>query len=92
MIFLSFVPIAFAGVITDATPISGVLANVLQWLLQIFGVIAIATFVGSGFLYLLAGGNSKVIDRAKKWMMYSVFGVIVALGALVMLSTIDSLL
>ncbi len=86
------IPTAYAGVITDATPISTVLTNVLQWLLQVFGVVAVIAFVGLGLLYLLASGNQDVLDRAKKWMIYSVVGVIVALGALVMLSTIDMLL
>lgn len=86
------IPIAYAGVITDATPISNVLESMLQWLLQIFGVIALVAFIGSGLLYLLASGNKDVLERAKKWMIYSVIGVIVTLGALVVLSTIDSLL
>ena len=87
-----FIATAYAGVITDAPRVSEVLTNVLQWLLQIVGVIAIIAFVGSGLLYLLAGGNEKAIERGKKWMLYSFFGMVVALGSLALLSTVDSLL
>lgn len=87
-----FISLAYAGVITDATPVSEVLGNVLEFLLQMFGVVAIIAFVGSGLLYILAMGNESAISRAKKWMLYSVLGVIASLGSLMVLSTIDSLL
>lgn len=87
-----FIPIAYAGVITDATPLSSVLVNVLQWLLGIFGVVALIAFVGSGLLYLLAQGNDKVVERAKRWTGYAFVGVLVAIGSLVLLSSLSSLL
>lgn len=88
----SFIPIAYAGVITDAPRVSEVLTNVLKWLLEVFGIIAVMVFVGSGILYLVASGNEGVIDRAKKWMMYSVLGIVIALGSLIALSTIRAIL
>lgn len=92
MIDFSLISIAHAGIITDAPNISAVLTKVLLWLLQILGVIAFIAFVGSGLLYLLAGGNEKGIETGKKWMIASAFGILMALGAIILLSTVDTLI
>lgn len=87
---MSLFPIAHAGVITEATPISTVLWNMLEFLLQIFAVVAIIAFLGAGILYLLSGGNEQRIQKARRWMLYAVFGIVIALGSLIIVSTLSA--
>jgi drug/metabolite transporter (DMT)-like permease len=81
-------PTALAGAISDATPIATILQNILNFLLSIIGVLAIIALVVAGLFYLTAAGNSKQIETAKKAFYYAVIGIIVTLGALVLVSQI----
>jgi hypothetical protein len=74
-----------AGVIEDATPVAEVLYNTLQFLLSIFGSIAIIALVLSGIIYVTASGNEERIKIAKKAAAYSVVGIIIALSGMVII-------
>ena len=76
----------------SANPVLDIVMSFLNWLLAIFGVLAVISFVISGFQYLIASGREKMIDTAKRNMTYSVIGIIIALSGLVIIYTIDSLL
>lgn len=89
---MKIIEIAHAGVVSDAPRISEVLINILQFLLRLFGVIAIIGLVISGILYLISGGNENQLSLAKKSFLYSVVGIIVALGSLILISQISNLL
>lgn len=89
---MALINIANAGVITDAPNVSQLLLNILQFLLSIFGVIAIITIVVAGIIYLTAAGNENQIEKAKKMFLYSVAGIIVALGGIVIIKTISGML
>ena len=84
------ISVAHAGSITDATPITTILENILQFLLSIVGVLAIISLVVAGVLYLTAAGNTKQVDLAKKAVQLSIIGIIVALVALVIVSQLGS--
>lgn len=79
-----FGKIAQAGVISDATKLSTVGLNILDLLLSVFGIIGIIGLVGSGIMYLTSSGNENQITRAKKWSLYSIVGIIIALSAIVL--------
>ena len=83
-------PLAQAGTISDATPISTILENILQFLLSIVGVLAIISLVVAGVLYLTAAGNTKQVDLAKKAVQFSIIGIVVALGALIIVSQLGA--
>lgn len=70
-------------------PIEDVTTNLMQWFLYIFGMLAIIAFTVSGIMYLTAAGDENQIDKAKRQMIYSVVGVIVALSALIILNAIS---
>jgi hypothetical protein len=72
--------------------IAGVLKNVLNWMLGIVGVIAVIGFVVSGFQYITASGNDKIIETAKRNMTYCILGVVVALSGVVIITAIDAAL
>ena len=75
---------AAGGVITDATPFFVILLRMLDFLLSIIGVFGIIGLVVSGVLYLTAAGDEDRIRLAKRAMLASVIGIVIALGALVL--------
>ncbi len=74
------------------TPLKDIIVGVMQWILALFGFLAIIAFVISGIQYLTAAGNMNQIETAKRNMTYSILGVIVALSGLILILLIDSLL
>lgn len=80
------IDVAQAGVITDAPPISLGLLNILQFLLSIVGILGIIGLLVAGILYLTATGDEERMQWAKKAMIGSVTGIVIALGALVLTS------
>ena len=72
--------------------IKPILVNLLNWLLGILGIIAILGFVISGIMYLVSAGNEEMITKAKKYMLYCLIGITVALASFVVIKTIDAIL
>jgi hypothetical protein len=72
--------------------IKTIITNILYWLLGIFGVIAIIAFAISGFQYLMSAGNEGMIETAKRNMVWSIVGVVVALSGLVIIRAVDTAL
>lgn len=75
-----------AGSITNAHGISSILLNVLQFLLSIIGILGIIGLVVSGMLYFFSAGDRNRIALAKRSAVGSIIGIIIALGALVLVS------
>jgi len=71
-------------------PVWKVLDTLLKWMLGIFGFIAIIAFVISGMMYLTSGGNENQIDTAKRYMIWSIVGVIVALLGFIIILAVDT--
>jgi hypothetical protein len=77
------------GLADPAGGIKQILSNILTWMLQIIGVIAIIGFIVSGIQYMLSAGDESMIKTAKRNMMYSILGIIVALASFVIIQAID---
>jgi hypothetical protein len=73
-------------------PISAIIINLVKWLLGIFGFIAIIGFVISGIQYILSSGDEDMQQRAKRTLVYSITGVIVGLGGLVIIYAVQNAL
>lgn len=84
--------IAQAGAISSAPNISQLLLNILNFLLQIFGIIAIIALAISGIIYLTSFGDEDIIKLAKKSVKYSIIGIIVALSGMIVIKTMNSFL
>ncbi len=69
--------------------IKDILTGILTWMLGIVGVIALIGFVISGAQYILASGNERTIETAKRNMIYSIIGVVVVLAGFVIIQAID---
>jgi len=70
--------------------VTGVVATFLQWLLGIFGLLALISFLISGIMYFSAVGNKEDAEKAKKNMEWSIIGVIVGLAGLIIVNGITT--
>lgn len=74
--------------VSASASITTILLNVLNFLLNILGVLAIVMMVIGGFMYLTSAGDEDRIDRGKKILIWSIVGVIVALASLIIVRQI----
>ena len=72
--------------------ITNIVNQVMNWILAIVGAIGVIGFAIAGILYLTAGGEEDRIDQAKRAMLYSIIGVVVALLGLVILRAVSTML
>lgn len=80
------------GLADPAGGIKQILTTFLQWILGIFGILALISFILSGSMYLLASGSDDMIKRAKTTMEFSIIGVIVGLSGFILIRAIDGAL
>jgi hypothetical protein len=69
-----------------------ILTNGMNWLLYIVGILGVIGFVIAGILYLTAAGDDDQIKRAKKAMVFSIIGVVVALIGVVVINAVKGIL
>lgn len=72
--------------------IGSIIYSIMLWLLYLVGIIAVIGFAISGIMYLTAAGDDDQITRAKRAMLMSIVGVIVALMGLVILNAVQAML
>ncbi len=68
--------------------ITGIIRNLLMWLLMIFGFLGIIGFVISGIMYILAAGEEGTMEKAKSAMKWSIVGVAVGLLGIVVIQAV----
>lgn len=81
-----------AGTNLPSNSIFNIIQGIMNWLLALVGILGVIGFAIAGILYLTAAGDEDRINTAKKAMMYSIIGVIVALVGLVALKAAESML
>lgn len=90
---MKLINIAYAaGVLDDAPTIPQLLLNILNFLLQMFGIVAIIALLVSGIFYLTAFGDEDRIKTAKQGMTYSIIGIVVVLSGMIIIRTISGVL
>lgn len=72
------------------TSVTDILTGLMKWLLMIVAIIAVIAFVIAGILYLTAAGDSEQIEKAKKAMIWSIVGVVVALLGVIVMNAVQS--
>ena len=72
--------------------ISSIILNILTFLLQISGIIAIISLVIGGGMYMSASVSEKNAEKAKEIVQNSIIGIIVILSALVIINQIKNLI
>ena len=58
-----------------------IIANIIQTMFFIIGVLAVIVIIYSGFLFIVASGNPQTIQKAKTSIVYAVVGLVVAIMA-----------
>lgn len=79
----------FGFALTIANPLSSpnletLANNLINFILSIIGLIALAVIIYSGFLFMTSGGNPDQVEKAKKTLTYAVAG----LGVVILASAI----
>ncbi|XLQ20039.1 MAG: hypothetical protein ACKUBY_05670 [Candidatus Moraniibacteriota bacterium] len=74
--------IAQAVSMSQATPISTVLANTINFVVSIVGGIAVLMILIAGLMYMTSGGDMQRIDIAKKGITAGIVGLVVTLLSL----------
>ncbi len=69
-----------------------IINNIMEWMLGLVGVIGVIGFAIAGIMYLVSAGDDEGVKRAKKAMIMSLVGVIVALVGLVILQAANKML
>ena len=69
-----------------------ILLNLMEWILGIVGFFAIIGFSISGIMYLTSSGDEERQKKAKSAMLYSIIGVVVALGGYVIWTAVQEML
>lgn len=59
------------------TDIIAVVAGVIEWLLGFAGALAVFAIIYSGIMYMTAGGDAEKALKARKNLLWAVFGVII---------------
>jgi ABC-type cobalamin transport system permease subunit len=88
--FAQYAPPAGTGLPQNS--IFKIIQGIMNWLLALVGIVGVIGFAIAGILYLTAAGDEDRISTAKKAMLYSIIGVIVALVGLVALTAAESML
>ncbi len=72
---------AATGATDGPADLSGVIKTVIEVLLYVVGVLAVAFIIYGGVKYATSAGDSAKVTAAKNTIMYSVIGLIVAILA-----------
>jgi ribose/xylose/arabinose/galactoside ABC-type transport system permease subunit len=72
--------------------IYSIIINFLEWLLMIFTILAVLSFVITGIMFFMAGANADNAEKAKKMVTYSIIGIVVGLSGYIIISFLDSVL
>jgi hypothetical protein len=83
--------LGWSGNTSTALTLKQIIANVLSTLLSIAGIIAMIFLVIGGITYITAYGEEKRIENGKKIITYSVIGIALIMGALVIVKQISLL-
>ncbi len=75
----------------NANP-ENIIINLLEWLLLIFTILAVISFVIAGIMFLMAGSNKEMYERAKNAVTYSIIGVTVGIIGYIVIRFIDEAL
>jgi hypothetical protein len=66
---------------TSSTDLPGFIANVLSAIVDLLFPVVVIMLLYSGFLFVVASGNTEKLGEAKKTLMYTLIGAAIVLGA-----------
>ena len=72
----------------SSNTIPELISTVLNYVLGLVGVLAVASLVYGGILYMASGGNEDQLNKGKKVLTYSIIGLVVSILSYVIVNTI----
>ncbi|MEK7629942.1 MAG: hypothetical protein AAB432_00975 [Patescibacteria group bacterium] len=84
---LAVLPVVALAQIVDTAPIDSLgdvsftVTRIVNWLIGIFWVLAVAFVIWAAFLYLTAGGDEEKLKDAKQRVIYAIIAAAIALLA-----------
>jgi hypothetical protein len=78
--------------VSAAKEASAIINNALNLILSILGMIGIISFVWGAFIYLTSAGDEQQAENGKKQIVYSVIGLAIAIGSLIIVKQVEKLL
>jgi len=81
-----------SSAVDSALGIKQIALNVLDLLLSVVGIIAIISLVIGGIMYMTAYGDEKRMETGKKIFNWSIVGILVSLGSLIVVKQVMSIL
>lgn len=85
------VPNAPTGVGTDVNA-NDLILRLVNWFLTFLASLSILMIIIAGIMYITSGGDEGRVDTAKKWLTYSIVGLVVALLGYVIVRTVSGAL
>ena len=65
----------------SGTQMLAILHNFINWLFTIFLIISVIFLIIAAFTFITAEGDPEKVTKAKKFVLYALIGVAVAVGA-----------
>jgi len=69
-----------------------VIRNLLLYLLAVFTILAVLSFVIYGMMFLFGGASKDAADTARKGVNYSIIGIVIGLSGYIIIRLITELL
>lgn len=83
--------VCVGGIDNDVATVQGLeclIANVFTVIITLIGLAAFVMFIIGAVRWLISGGNSSNVDKARNTMTYAVIGVVIALSAFIVINLI----
>jgi len=84
--------VAFTNPLTGVNTIPELVAKVLSAVIGLIGILAVASFVYGGILYMTSGGSEEQLNKGKKVLLYSTMGLIVSILSYVIVNTVINII
>lgn len=75
----------------DVGQVENFIRSVIQVVAGLAGLVATGFFVVGGFGYITSSGNPEVLQKSKRTIMYSGFGLAITIGAFVLSNIVTTL-
>jgi len=83
--------VCVSGASDDVATIQGLeclIANLFTVIITLIGLAAFVMLIVGSVRWLMSGGNSSALDKARNTMTYAIIGIVVALSAFIALNLI----
>lgn len=68
------------------------ISAIFKWLIIFLPTVATLYLIISGYRYIIAQGNQELVEKAKKSLLYAVFGFVVAVVSVAMIMLVSQAL